>query len=282
MSVGFSFGEIPAIEIKKGVSAFILVVTFVVIFEIIMNTIDYLRDYYPSTYQAMQKLNKELMIMGTISFSILMIESLLDLEQHKDWVVAIDHAHILLFFSAIFLVLHAGALIFDSMRLGTLYARFHNTLITTAIENIQKARKIFCLSKYVALPLVSKCAEFKVQHNIFREGYGLPLKFDFSNYVTKCYEAYVLKLLDISPINWVAVMIMSGFTFIVIEYFGVKDKPCLAGDHEVFESYGQVCYYKLTAGFIGCGVLLFVWFLGLFIFVRHCERKYVFLPNILI
>ena len=123
--MGFQFGILGALSPEIGMISFIVVVAFLIFFESITSTIDYLRDYYPASYQMIQKVYKELMIMGVVSFSVVMFESQSKYSYDHEWIIAIDFVHILLFFTALFYVVHACFLISLSLYMSNQNDQIH-------------------------------------------------------------------------------------------------------------------------------------------------------------
>ena len=87
--MGFGFGIMSQIPADTGTISFIAVVSFLILFEYITSAIDYMQEYYEASYEMIKKVYKELMIMGIISFSVILYESTHKAEH--DWVIAIGN-----------------------------------------------------------------------------------------------------------------------------------------------------------------------------------------------
>eukprot|EP01041_Mallomonas_annulata_P010434 gene10434-21775_t len=223
----FSFGLLESIRLDIGTLALVSVGLFLILFEYLTNAIDYMKDYYPAAYHMIQKLYKELMIMGVVSFSIVMIESsgyLAHTHTNTEWIQAIDFAHILLFFMALFFVVHACFLIYVSMSLATEYQQMHFIEIHEILKRIKSITSrwsiFFYRSKFSPGTEIRHLVEFKIIHGLFRDCYSLPLLFNYPLYLTGCHEKYALALLDIGVFGYGTIMIFAGLNYAI--YSGIK------------------------------------------------------------
>ena len=187
----FHFGIMKTIHPGVGTISFIAVVCFLIMFEYLTKFIDYMQDFYPSSYQMIQKIYKELMIMGIVSFSVLMVGASISAD---NWIEAVDFAHILIFFTALFFVVHAFFLILLTASLSNTYQRIHNMKITDILSKIAQNKswwgKILYnrFAVYIPGSRLRSYVEFKILYALFRDTYHLPLSFNFSGYLIGCHE----------------------------------------------------------------------------------------------
>ena len=208
----FHFGIMESIQPGVGTISFIAVVSFLIMFEYLTQLIDYMQDFYPSSYLMIQKIYKELMIMGIVSFSVLMVGASMSAD---NWIEAVDFAHILVFFTALFFVVHAFFLILLSASLSKTYQRIHHTHIKSILKKIEEDKSWWGkflnnrLAAYIPGAKLRSYTEFKILHALFRDTYHLPLSFNFSGYLIGCHEKYALELLDIGAFSWMSLIFLS-------------------------------------------------------------------------
>ncbi len=102
--MGFHFGLIDTLDPKVSLYAFIGVISFVIVFEYGIGILEYFLEVHPLYNRIAQVIYKELMLMGIISFSIIMYEAknTSPTEDQLNIIKSIDFAHIILFYVTIF------------------------------------------------------------------------------------------------------------------------------------------------------------------------------------
>lgn len=137
------------------------------------------------------------------------------------WINTFDYVGYVLFFNAICTVIHALSIILWSLRTSAEYNRFHSISITDVSSRIEKLkqdwffRRIYELNYYPFLP-TRQIAEFKVIHVLFRNTFGVPIDFNFGDYLGKCFERYSLNIINLSVISWVVMFVLYGINMIRI------------------------------------------------------------------
>ena len=232
----FQFGNLQTISAGIGTISFISVVLFLVVFEYIVSCIDYFKDSYPASFQMIQKVYKELMIMGFLSFTIIIVESVINHNTSADWITSIDFAHILLFFTALFLVFHACILIFFSNSLAVEYQHTHFMKISNILQQIKLVRdsnntiaKFLYEQRYIPGSALRRTVEFKIIHVLFRDTFSLPHNFNFGCYLTGCHEKYSLELLDIGVFSWFILIVCAGLNILRIYVMNFVWNDCHSG-----------------------------------------------------
>lgn len=227
----FVFGDLIHLPAGIGTLSFILVVCFLIFFEYVTNAIEYLKDFHPASYLMVQKVYKELMIMGLVSFTLVMIAtSSSSSESGAIWIEAIDFGHITLFFMALFFIVHAGFLIIQSQRISIEYQRHHSLLVRDILNKMRDNASFwgqFIYShKWVPGSRLRKIVEFKIIHLLFRDAYAIPLSFNYPSYLTSCHEKYALQLLDIGVFSWLSMIGFSILNFVRVVLVDVGSVGC--------------------------------------------------------
>jgi hypothetical protein len=137
------------------------------------------------------------------------------------WIGTFDFVGYVLFFHAIFTVIHASSIIFWSMMTSREYTRFHLTPIadvSLGIEFLKQSSFYRFFYEWDYFPFLSsrQIAEFKVIHVLFRNTFGVPLDFRFGEYLGKCFERYSLNIIKLSITSWIVMFILYGLNLIRI------------------------------------------------------------------
>eukprot|EP01033_Poteriospumella_lacustris_P012501 gene12501-8937_t len=215
--MGFRFGLIQSIDPATTVVCFVIVVAFIIVFEHATELLEVLLEENHVYSKILQIVYKELMLMGVISFSIVMYQASKPdnlSEQESSAIESIDFAHIVLFYMTFFFVLHAFYLIRISID------NFHRNRVhyaETAASLLQKIdaverrpwwspARLLYHSEFFLTALRDK-VEFKVVQSIFFALYLVPRNFDYPAYVTRCYERYALKTITRSLLSWLVLLL---------------------------------------------------------------------------
>jgi len=176
--MGFQFGSVNSLETRLGTVCLIVIVVFLVIFEYITKVVEYLKDENNSTYLMIQKIFKEWMIMGVVSFSISMFGASVTIGKGEEVIETIDFVHMLLFFVALFFVVNAFILIHVAGNIAIEYKKFHHSELSKILTDISHSRtwtqNIFYHSLFLPGSHLRSVVEFKVFHIFFKK-YGLLL-----------------------------------------------------------------------------------------------------------
>jgi hypothetical protein len=274
--MGFVFGMIESLPFDIGSLGFICVLVFLILFEYLTSAIDYLDDYYPAAYKMIQKVYKEMMIMGVVSFSVSMINTSKVLASKKDgesWILSVDFAHVCLFFMALFFVVHACVLIFLSISLSTEYQQIHFMDTQTIINKIKEISSTFYFhwykSKYIPGSKLRKLVEFKIIHILFKECYLLPQSFNYPLYLSKCYEKYALELLEMGVFSYTILLLMCLLNYGIHSLSDIQGINCPRLSVGGTSSW---CLPKIYT-FIGSGYLMVAWGIIVLIIARIVELR---------
>lgn len=234
--MGFQFGSVNSIESIEGTECLIIIVVFLLIIEYINKFVDNLKQTKIAIYFMIQKIFKELMIMGIISFSITMMETSEVVHRHINYIESIEFVHILLFFMALFYVAIAIGLI----RLASYFAienrAYHYKDTKKVLLDASNPRSYFgnflYHSEFLPGSQLRELIEFKVFHSFFIKTYSLPPKFNFSDYLDGCFEKYALELLDVGLFSWLSVIFLALLNLGRVELMKAMELPCTAHTSE--------------------------------------------------
>ena len=220
----FQFGVAAAINHDIMLYSTLLVIAFLIAAEMATGVLEYIVRESPIYNKMIQKIYKMLMFLGIISFTLLLLQSVA--HPSKDllqYLKAIDFAHIILFFVALFFVLHVLYLMYLGTTISKMYRSLHkerdDTLLSMVdrLENDIWDRIIYNNNPFSFL---RQKVKFKIIHSLFRDNYSLPETFDFASYLNGCFEGYALKIIDIGIYGWVIIIFLSLTNYIRIKYNG--------------------------------------------------------------
>ena len=222
--MAFQFGLIDNMDPTLSLLCFIGVIAFIIFFEYCTGVLEFFLEESPLYNQMVQSIYKELMMMGLISFIIIMYEASqtnVSFAAHEA-IVAIDFAHIILFYVTMFFVIHAFFLIKTSLSTAVSYRRLFAETTQNILADVEETcrnwfGKFFFQLKYLPLSAVRDRLEFNLIHTIFNSTYCLPENFDFAEYLSNSYARYSLKLIHRSLFTWLMLIVSVIANFIRIQ-----------------------------------------------------------------
>uniref|UniRef100_A0A7S3H5P2 EF-hand domain-containing protein n=1 Tax=Spumella elongata TaxID=89044 RepID=A0A7S3H5P2_9STRA len=171
-----------------------------------------------------EKIYKELMLMGLVTFCVIMYEATPTggiSETEEDWINAIDFSHVYLFFVTFFFVMHAFYLMFMSVWSSSSYRSMFTEKTVDLMAVLNKVKSNWWdkfLFNVKALPLCSvrNRVEFSMIHSLFVKTYLLPVDFDFPYYLSGCFDRFALKTINRSMFTWIVLLVIVAFNFLRI------------------------------------------------------------------
>ncbi len=101
---------------------FMIIIAFVVLFDFTINFLEFSLEESPRYSRMVRNIYKELMQMGIISFSVVLYDSSIQTNTEENpSLAALDFTHVLLFFVALWFVVHTFYLIGESLRTARQY-----------------------------------------------------------------------------------------------------------------------------------------------------------------
>lgn len=238
------------LEYKTTFYCFIAVIFFVVVFEYFTEIMEYFLNTSPIYSRMIQMIYKELMLMGLLTFGVIMFETNRKLsEEHHEYVIGIDFTHVFLFFVTFFFVTHAFYLIFISMiTKQKYYKRFLESIpdLINKLEDICENKfKTWCFDYHIfPISSIRQNVEFHLIHSVFMKTYLLPSDFNFPLYLSACFDRVALKSVKRSIFSWFLFILLIGANCLRIAW----GFSCPNDDNHCKKSY--------LHSFLLCGIFL--------------------------
>lgn len=220
--MGFEYGVITDLNYTITLYCFFFMIAFVILFEYVIGVMEYFLGGSKLYTQIIQMIYKELMMMGLVTFSVVLYEAVpnrtASTTEHE-WIVGIDFSHIFLFFVALFFVLHAFYLMFMAMMSASRYRKIFAEKTVELIHKLETVKmdhfrtNLFNL-KFLPLSNARISAEFNLIHSVFTNTYSLPDDFDFPNYLSGCFDSFALRTINRSILTWCVLL------FVILVNFG--------------------------------------------------------------
>jgi hypothetical protein len=143
---------------------------------------------------------KELMILGVISFSIFVGEQAFQLAA-KSYYLALEFAHVTIFFAAIVFVVQATFLLFLMNGIVSKWDRLAARTIDSIIVEGNEAKGKSTMPSSARAGLC-EAMEFHIMRHQFIKTHHLSSNFDFVMYLEKCLAIEITNTVDISIRSW--------------------------------------------------------------------------------
>jgi hypothetical protein len=215
---GFEFGSVVDLDSTITLGTFIGIVAFVVFFDFIIGLMEYFLEGSQLYNRMIQMIYKELMLMGLVSFTVIMIEASQKVndtssELYHKWISGIDFSHIMLFYLTFFFVAHAFYLMRTSFVCSKGYRKTFCEKTSDLIVELEDLEtdwknKFLFGFQYLPLSVIRERAEFHLAHSLFKETYQLPEDFNFAAYLSGCFDRYALKTINRSMFTWFVLMML--------------------------------------------------------------------------
>jgi Ca2+-binding EF-hand superfamily protein len=207
------------------------------------------------------KMQRELVMMGMISFGVFIVESAVTIDTHGAWFFSFEIIHIVIvfmgfsfLFQAFFLMSYSSSFMKQQLKA---FRKTSKELLKSFDE--LKAVKISLLDKIQAvydLFVTREQSEYKIIRELFVHiNPTLPENFNFSAYIGILFHTYIAELGEVSPYTWLflaCIVCISGFKNGVIDP-ATSNVDYFEGKHIGILRYGIVCGFMLS---VACGILL--------------------------
>jgi hypothetical protein len=229
--MSFQFGILSSINPFIATLAFIVTIIFLIFFEFLTGALEYILEGNHVYNQMLQKIYKELMVMGFVSFVLAMYRAKNDASGLDDLFRVTEFVEYILFFLALFYVAHCLYIMFISVVTSNAYEKVHAQSVLNILENFSKFEKtlsvpILSALSYLPLSKTIREAEFKIIYALFRDTYWLPLDFDYGAYLSGCLATYTHKLINIGVHSWFILISLSLLNLARLELFGNSAFNC--------------------------------------------------------
>lgn len=149
---------------------------------------------------------------------------------HSEWLHVMEFCGYVIFFVAIFFVVHALYIIGLSLFSAKQYDMYHSTPVSEILQNIAKSHStwqgLFFEMRYLPFSSLRSVAEFKIIYALFRDTYWLPSNFDYGSYLAGCFERYSLRIVKIGHFSWFLMFILGVLNYIRVKFMGPDAFNC--------------------------------------------------------
>ncbi len=177
----------------------LILLVFAIVWERCLRFVELRLRHFPNFLKILSRCYKELMVLGFISFSIVIIEQLYHLSSEA--LLTLEFAHLWLFFIALSYILH----IFLYMMFSEAEKRrFDQARLVSAQEIVHQWRD----SRTTHSSSFHSWLDFRLSLAWFLPLHSLPNDFDFAKYLRKCTSKFVTKQLEIDESNWLIILLL--------------------------------------------------------------------------
>jgi len=288
-NMAFNFGILSAVDGDVATIAFICTIVFLIAIENLTRGVENLLQGSEIYNKMLQKIYKELMIMGFVSFTVAMYQAFKHPEETDAWFTAIDFVGYVLFFVAIFFVAHSLYIMTLSMISSNQYAQMHATSLADTLDIYDDSQRnmwsrfLFHM-RYLPFSSARRKVEFKIIYALFRDTYWLPGDFDYGAYLSGCLASYSLNLINIENGTWAIMVILCLLNYARMRVFGNEMWNCegfkfkhsakeredeLDEDPNYVPAASNRCIERHVELFFICGSVM-----CLYVFLLHLLGKY--------
>jgi len=236
-----------------------IIITFIVVLCIIISLergFDFLHKKASDANQLklFNKMQRELVLMGMISFGVFIVESAVEIDPHGDWFFSFEIIHIVIVFMGFAFLFQAFFLMdyahhFQTQQLKA-FRKTSKELLDTFNECSQpKTTWIGKIKSLFELNTAQEQAEYKILRELFVQiNPDLPSGFNFSAYIGILFHEYISELGEVSPYSWfflACIVCINGFKNGVID--PATSTNYFEGVHLNIVRYGIVVAFILTS-----------------------------------
>ena len=222
--MAFEFGILAEIDVEVSTLALSVTILFLICFDVLTRLTEYFFRNELVYNKMLQKMYKELMTMGFVTLFSTLYTAANESSVFARYSTEIDFVGYVTFFVAIFFVAHALYIMLLSMRTRSRYEYLHRLKIGRILELFTKSQdnfwqRFFYGIPYFPLSSVRHKMEFKIIHSLFRDTYWLPTNFDYGSYLSRSFEKYSLKMINIGWSSWMIMIILGLMNFFRVKFF---------------------------------------------------------------
>jgi hypothetical protein len=196
-----------------------MLVVFAIMFESFLEWLEHVLHEKEHYLAMMWRVFKELMILGTISATQLVLGTSGALEGlPSEWLISFEFSHVLLFCIALFYALQAVCLAFAVAQSQNHWRTLDDLRTKDIIHLVHNASSGRFGTMRLYLSRVCTLAEFFLIKHLFIRSHGLPASFNFATYVQRNMQFRVKEQLEISIGTWLVLLIMVSVASLVGKY----------------------------------------------------------------
>lgn len=185
------------LDLSKTLICLIVLIAFTILFEVIVEHIEHQVSHRKDLKKAVEKIFRELSILGVISFSLFMIEQLSSDAVPLEWLLSFEFAHIMLFFMALVYVGQCVHASIGVIRARQSWLRMHNSLVPPT-RGVKRAT----VGWFNTFGKVHGECEFCLLRTLFISRHKLPQDFEFAEYVFSTLVKNLTEIMEISKTTW--------------------------------------------------------------------------------
>jgi hypothetical protein len=228
----FYFGILSDIDSDVALASFILTVLFLATFDFCLGALEFSIKDNPIYNQMLQKIYKELMCMGFVNFVVVLFTATNDNAHLSTYIDIIDFVGYMLFFVAIFFVLHSFYIMFMSLHAAKRYSQLHSISLAETLQIYSANSENFFKNilfhlRYLSASNALEIVEFKIIYALFRDTYWLPPNFDYGFYLSGCLERYSLQIINIGKTSWTMMVLLAIANYLRMKFMGEYAFNCI-------------------------------------------------------
>ena len=214
------FGIVADIPFVIGHCVMLGLLVILILLEYAVEYLDVKAEQYSITL-LLEKLKKELMFMGIISF-VVFVYSLITKPAEGDSIYsAFEMSHMIFFFMAIAFLFQALFLTSYSTTIGRTFIMALRTNVKDLLQQYDKmnVRESWWFHHGTALlpflaPTFRTTIEFRIVERLFIYQHKLSPEFQFAHYVNRLFGVYIAELGNVTPLSWFIVMLLVCVNFL--------------------------------------------------------------------
>ena len=242
-SAGLSVIHSTDLDLMKTALCLAVVVALTIFLEMLVEKLEETCEAKTHYAKILTAIEKELMILGIISFSLFMflefdgVGKFYTGTQAGLWIICFEFAHVLIFVMALFYIVNAIVSMTNLHHTQKGWDRCSNMSVPDLELNFNEnkhgmswSRDQMTLGKvffFLSQPMHD--VEFRVLKAIFIREYGLSLEFDFSFYARMCFTDHIVEGIDISIVTWSSIF-STLMMFYFAESLGKSNEDILKAD----------------------------------------------------
>ena len=246
--------SLPDLDFELATWCMVSLIVFTILFESLLHRMERQLLAHTHYLKILSKVYKELMILGFISFSILIILQVFSLSTATT--ETLEFVHVWFFFIAVLYAIHVLVYMWlarrdkrrydvaTHRRIPDLLEQFRVTqiaaqriqedrsLCAAVPRNIQWLASASLISSVFSSIYQSKVTQlyqqmqFHIVRSLFIRTYNLPSDFDFAKYLRRCMSKHITEQLDIKETSWLMLVLFLFINVIRVEveaYYGNND-----------------------------------------------------------
>ena len=212
---------------------FMVVLVLIICLEKALHWIEHEAKHY-GYGDLVEKLFKELTILGLLSFATFIASESFGIDSEDDWYKAFHFSHIfLLFITLNFIVQAIGLIQLTNWKNKALVAYNSHSLFELVDEYDDMSSSKFSVFSFNNFPKwmtsnLCDAIENKICERYFIHVHHLPDHFNFTSYMHKAAVQYMIKLIEVSPSNWIVVALLILLNLVRLEMIDedTSHEPC--------------------------------------------------------